>query len=77
MSDLKEKLTARLLEFIDRAAPLVRDRNGTATLTIMLHQPGGDVDNTLYMEAELEERLEIGSEEGRIEGLAFDVEERS
>lgn len=73
-SILEVRLVARLRSFISRAAPLVRDQNGTATLTIMLHQPGGDTDGTLYLEAAIKEELELDGEEGRIPGVPFGEE---
>jgi len=72
--DLIDRLVSRLHSFVFRAAPLLRDGNGTAELTIMLHQPGGDEDGTLCLEAKIRETLELDGEEGRLPGVDFDVE---
>lgn len=68
--NLHNELGARLQGWIKRAAKLTRDNaGGYASITFTLRDPGGDEDNTLVVEAVVEEKF-VGE---TVEGARFDT----
>lgn len=73
--ELLDELLSRVHAWFDRNAPRVRDTNDVAELRIVLDQPQGDDDGTLFLEARVYATDAPISVDGRVRGVPFDPEE--
>ena len=70
--NMKKALTDRLEGWLERNAARVRDSYGYASIEFTLHQPEGDDDNTLILEAKVEEKFLHDSFAARVLGVCFE-----
>lgn len=70
--DLAETLRRYVTAWIDRVAPRIRDEMALAKLEIVLSQPQGEEDGTLYLEFAIDETVTSDRSGGRVTGQRFD-----
>lgn len=75
--DLAERLRRYVTDWVNRVAPRIRDEMALAKLEIVLSQPQGEDDGTLYLDFTIDETVTADRSGGRATGHRFDPEPRS
>lgn len=70
-NDLIQQLQKRVADWVRTAAPRIRDETCSAKLEIVLCQPQGDNDGTLYLDFRIDETITDAEGGGRVEGVQF------
>lgn len=70
-NDLTVILIDRLVAWVARTAPRVRDETCDASIKFTLLEPQGDEDETLCLTARVEEHISVDEESGRISGVKW------
>lgn len=70
-NDLIQQLQRRVAEWVRIAAPRIRDETCCAKLEIVLCQPQGEDDGTLYLDFRIDETITGEDGGGRVEGMQF------
>lgn len=71
-NDLTATLQRYLADWVNRVAPRIRDEMALAKLEIVLSQPQGEDDGTLYLDASVDETVTMDRSGGRVTGQRFD-----